>query len=46
MCQMCQNKTSDPQKVLFYGWNNELDFPAQIELCPRCKSIWKGKTDE
>ena len=40
-CQMCRNKTDNPQKVTFRGWNNELKFPCEISLCPRCRSIWK-----
>jgi len=41
ICQMCSGKTSNPIKVKFYGWNREIDFPVQINLCPRCHSIWK-----
>ena len=37
---MCQHLTHDPQKVLFNGWNKELKWPTQINLCPRCHELW------
>ncbi len=46
VCQMCQNKTTEPQKVMFFGWNNELNFPCQINLCPRCHSVWRKDNEQ